>query len=273
MRSSSTPSGQKGMTAASSRAGSLRSAVGALQLRPRPQAQPVGILALDDHLQGGIPLGTTVLASGEEDEVVSDLLDQYAATGLAQGEVVYYWQMERPAEEVWRRLGELLPQPPSMSTLEYVDGFGSRFEGLPPEVLREFGLISPTPKPERDLVPRILKHPTDRPFRVVFDSVNLLIERVGAKAAVDVLRLLLGAVRARGGTAILAMERGLEEPAVEKRIRYMVDGILDFTMNTEGSRIERQMVLKKIRGSLAGPRVFTLRSDGPHLKMEGTRRI
>ncbi len=240
---------------------------------PASGTYPTGLAGLDGVLGGGVPSGVTLLVLADASNGPLVFLEQFAAAGLMAGDRVYYYGIGRPEREVTHRVRRYLTGSPAVEGFEYLDYYNLQFPEMETPSRNLLGLEAAGPTMDKDVAPRILRHPAERPFRVVVDTLSDAILTLGVEATTAMATRLVAMVKARGGTALMYLTKGLHEPRLEKRFLHLADGIIDFSTDGDGSRVRSHFRLLKMRGVPTPPRAFQydLRREG--IRVETTKRV
>lgn len=234
---------------------------------------PTGLHALDGVLGGGVPAGVTLLVLSDSSNGPLIFLEQFAAAGLAAGDGVYYYGIGRPESEVRRRIRRYLDPAQPVEDFEYLDYYSLQFPELGEVSRGILELVEAEPTMAEDVGPRILRHPAHRPFRVVVDTVSDALLTLGQEAATTMAIRLVAMVKARGGTAILYLAKGLHDPRLENRFKHLADAIIDFSTEGSGPGVRSYFRVVKMRGVPMPPQSFQygLRQEG--IRVETTKRV
>lgn len=232
-----------------------------------------GIQGLDAHFSGGVPTGTTILCVSEPSNAPYLFCEQFAAGGLNSMETVFYYDLERPKAEVVERLRGLLPKQEVLKNLQYFDCYSVKLRDLNPTTLKKLGVENHAVKVNDDVVARLLHHSKDAPFRVVIESITEAIQAYGLEPTMLMLQTLTGMVKMMNGVALVMLVRGLHEPAVEMRIRHIVDGIIEFGVERQGFGLYSFLSVTKMRGVQDATRLLLYKETDKGLWLESTRRV
>jgi len=232
-----------------------------------------GIQGLDAHFSGGIPTGSTVLCISEPSNAPYLFCEQFASGGLSALETVYYYNLERPKVEVVERLRGLLPKQEVLKNLQYFDCYSVKLRDLNPATMKKLGIENHAVKVNEDVVARLLHQPKDTPFRVVVESVTEAIQAYGLEPTMQMLQTLTGMVRMMNGVALIMLVKGLQDPAIDMRIRHMVDGVIEFGVERQGFGLYSYLTVSKMRGVQDATRLLLYKETDKGLWLESTRRV
>lgn len=232
-----------------------------------------GIQGLDAHFGGGVPVGSSILALSEPTNAPQIFCEQFAAGGLASGETVYYYNLERPKDEVVARMRTYLTNPNHIKGLQYLDCYGVKMRKLPVATLRKLGIENHAVKVNDDALARILKHPKEAPFRVVIESLTEAIEAYGLDSTLAMVGALTSVVKHRNGVVLFLLVKGLHEAGVEMRLRHAVDGVIEFGIERQGFGLYSYISVTKMRGVQDATRLLLYKETEKGLWLESTRRV
>lgn len=237
------------------------------------QLVTTGIQGLDAHFGGGVPKGSTVLVVSEPSNAPYLFNEQFAAGGLNGGETVFYYNLERPKDEVVEHLRGLLPKPEVVKNLQYFDCYSVKFKNLGEAAIKRLAIQNHAVKVVDDILPRLLKHGPNKPFRVVIESVTESAEAYGLQPTLNAVLALSGAVRQLGGIALVMLIRGILDPHAEARLRHMADGVIELGVERQGFGLYSYLSITKMRGIQEATRLLLYKETDKGLWLESTRRV
>lgn len=232
-----------------------------------------GIQGLDAHFGGGVPVGSVLLVVSDPSNAPHVFCEQFAVGGLNSGETVYYYNLERPKEEVVERMRTLLTRPDAIKGLQYFDCYSVKFQKLGPALLKRIGIENHAVKVSDDAVSRVLKHPKDAPFRIVVESLTEAIEAYGDEAAIGMVSALAGLAKHMNGLVLVMLVRGMHSPMLETRLRHMADGVIEFGVERQGFGLYSYLSVTKMRGVQDATRLLLYKETDKGLWLESTRRV
>ncbi len=232
-----------------------------------------GIQGLDAHFGGGIPVGSTVLVVSDPSNAPHLFCEQFAAGGLQQGETTYYYNLERPKDEVLERLRTFLPNAQAIQNLQYIDCYSVKLRDLNAATLKKIGIENHAVKVTEDALARILRHPKDAPFRVVIESLTESIDAYGLEPTMAMVGAISGVTRARNGVVLVMFIKGMHPPPVETRLRHMADGVIEFGVDRQGFGLYSYITVTKMRGVQDATRLLLYKETEKGLWLESTRRV
>lgn len=238
-----------------------------------PKLVTTGIQGLDAHFNGGIPEGSTLLCVSEPSNAPYLFCEQFAAGGLNASETVYYYDLERPKDEVVERLRSMLPKQEVLKNLQYFDCYSVKLRDLNASMLKKLGIENHAVKVNDDVVTRLAHQSKDAPFRVVIESLTEAIAAYGLEPTLQMLQSLTGMVRMLNGTALVMLVKGLQDPQVEMRIRHIVDGVIEFGLERQGFGLYTYLSVSKMRGVQDATRLLLYKETDKGLWLESTRRV
>lgn len=237
------------------------------------QLRESGVPGLDGQLSGGLVPGQSIIVLSASGNAPFRFLEHFAAAGLQTGEMVYYYNLERPKPEVLARMDRLVPTEGPRSNLEYIDCYSVKLRDLDMATMERIGVQNHAPKITDDLVRRVLDHPRDVPFRVVIESLSESIDAYGLDATLTMLKVLVGVVKMRGGLLAALLVKGIHDPQVEARVSHIVDGVFEFGRERQGFGTYSFLNINKLRGIVDAERLLLYKETEHGLRLETTRRV
>lgn len=232
-----------------------------------------GIQGLDTQFGGGIPSGTTILTLAEPSNAPFIFCEQFAAGGLNTGETVYYYNLERPKDEVLQGLKGFVTAPDAFKRLQYFDCYATKMRDLTPTALKRLGIENHAVKVPDDVTARLLKQSPGQPFRLVLESLNESIAAFGLEPTLKMVTALTGMVRLLNGTALVMLIKGILDHSTETKIRHAVDGVVEFGVDRQGFGLYSYLSVTKMRGVTDATRLLLYKETDKGLWLESTRRV
>lgn len=231
-----------------------------------------GISGLDAQYGGGLPVGNMILLLSQPMNAPSIFADQYAAQGLNDGERVYYYTLERPADDVREAVGHFVDDEAALTRLELLDGYPLQFQGLPRGMRERLGAAD-----AEDLLEHLeglLEDQTlQAPFRIVIDSFSELASHYEKKRVYRTLRILRGLVRNLGASAVVTMVEPLHSADDVANAKHVADGVIEFAVERKGFGIYPVILVSKMRGMPESQRMLLFKETDQGLWLESTKRV
>lgn len=233
-----------------------------------------GISGMDAQLGGGIPRGTTLLLMSEPGNAIGAFAEQFAGGGLNVGEQVYFYEFDRPADDIPEEIQEFAPEKANgggKTPLQVYDGYGPRFgastgagNGLQP-VDRE---ASPS-----EILNTLHKAPSDPPVRLVVESLTTIVEERGKEEVLDFVEKLVFLARDLDAVVLLTLVKDLHDDSFETQVSHAVDGVLETGIEKKGFGLYSYLVIKKLLGVPDPTRIMLFKQTEKGLWLESTKRV
>ncbi len=219
-----------------------------------------GIPELDAVLGPALPAGWLGLLTGSPGSGTHLLAKQAAHAAAGSGPVLYYATHESAAEVT--RVFESFGWDPLPITIADL-GRELHQEQLDRDIAvgraRARGLALAEAAPGAPAVPsgayppslagRLLTDvaPRDAPFRLVLDSLDLLLERGSAEETTRVARQIRHQALAVGGGALLVLHPAVTEPRTVALLEVIADFVLHLDLVEDGTQFYPSFLLRKVR--------------------------
>jgi len=215
----------------------------------------IGIPALDDHLGGGIPNGSTVLVIGSPGSGTEFFAKQFASAGSEA--VTYFTSTERDEDVLsvmreygWRTDLKIV----NVGTKYYENVLAkkleiSRFrqEGITLGDIRRFK-EQDTMREENFLT--FLAYEVSKltpPFRVVINSLDFFLENYESSEVLMAMRTIKAHTQHSESVTLMTMLRGVHEGKIQSSIEDLADVILELEREKVGHEFKKYIVVQKVR--------------------------
>ncbi len=206
-----------------------------------------GIKELDELLGGGLPPGDTLLI-GPPGCGKTTFCTQFIAEGLKRGEACIYVTVDNSPNYIRKHLKLRGVDPhyyEQKNLLRIIDCYSFKIKGWFPEKVREEYVVS-NPADMNELLDKIEKARSEigPNGRGVIDSLSTLIlathrEDEKYSYAFTLLDLTNARVKELETSAIVVLVKGLHDPKVEARARYICEGVIEMIVMEKESALER----------------------------------
>lgn len=219
----------------------------------------IGIPALDEHLGGGIPKGSTVLVIGNPGSGTEFFAKQFASAGSEA--VTYFTSTERDEDVLsvmreygWRTDLKIV----NVGTKYYENVLAkkleiSRFrqEGITLGDIRRFK-EQDTMREENFLT--FLAYEISKlspPFRVVINSLDFFLENYESSEVLMAMRTIKAHTQHSESVTLMTMLRGVHESKTQSSIEDLADLILELEREKVGHEFKKYIVVQKVRNKPA----------------------
>ncbi|MEM0343399.1 MAG: RAD55 family ATPase [Thermoplasmata archaeon] len=219
----------------------------------------IGIPALDEHLGGGIPKGSTVLVIGSPGSGTEFFAKQFASAGNEA--VTYFTSTERDEDVLsvmreygWRTDLKIV----NVGTKYYESVLAkkleiSRFrqEGITLSDIRRFK-EQDTMREENFLT--FLAYEISRltpPFRVVINSLDFFLENYESSEVLMAMRTIKAHTQHSESVTLMTMLRGVHESKIQSSVEDLADVILELEHEKVGHEFKKYIVVQKVRNKPA----------------------
>ncbi len=240
---------------------------------------PTGIGGLDVQLGGGVPPGATILVLAEPGANSDMFAQQFVYGGLLNNEEVFYFTSEHPVGEIVQEMGEMRWEVENFmedGSLKFVDAYSPRFYNVLPKELtshlsaKDFlkkgidsmGLLKATVTQKRDVR-----------YRGVVDSISYFLRAHSLTNVVDAIEMISSIGKATGAIHLILMTSGMHDPVTENTLRHICDGVIEFRIRERGSEIERNIMIRKMRGMIVPNRTISYMVTQKGIELETTTRV
>ncbi len=240
---------------------------------------PTGIAGLDVQLGGGVPQGTTILILAEPGANSDMFAQQFVYGGLLNGENVFYFTSEHPANEIVHEMDEMrwdVEKYLEEGVLEFVDAYGPRFYNvLPKEFTSNISAKDFLKKgtDSMNLLKATVTQKRDVRYRGVIDSISYFLRCYSLNNVVDAIELVSSIGKATGAIHLILMTSGMHDPVTENTLRHICDGVIEFRIRERGSEIERNIMIRKMRGMIVPNRTISYMVTHKGIELETTTRV
>ncbi|AGB04241.1 RecA-superfamily ATPase possibly involved in signal transduction [Aciduliprofundum sp. MAR08-339] len=217
----------------------------------------IGISTLDRALMGGVPRGYTILLYGSPGSGTELFAKQFAASGAAKENVIYFTTIERD-EDIIATMKEF-----GWDTNIKIINIGVEYyhKVLEKELIiskyREEGIpineiFKPARKREEKEVNFLTKVTYEisklkPPFRIVIDSLDFFLNRYDKTKVISSLRTIKAHAQYYGGVVLITMLTPGSKGTVYGGIEEIVDVILEMEMKRGDEGFEKYLLIKKVR--------------------------
>ncbi|MCI4349593.1 MAG: hypothetical protein L3J93_05195 [Thermoplasmata archaeon] len=236
----------------------------------------LGLPELDRDLAGCLPKSWLALLLGHTDAETSLLAKQFARTGTKEEPVIYYTTHER-TEEIHTTIERIGGDPDRVRIVNLFEEYSTTVLARRLEIskFRERGLTLEDLKADTgnrrerrsyDLANRVLSDfaQIEGPFRVVFDSLDFLLEVLELPEVMTVCREARHQAQRHGGQVLVVLHSEIHERRVSGLLEEMADIVTELTTIPMGTRFEHQLSIRKVRNHPEQRRVrlLTIEKNG-----------
>ncbi len=211
---------------------------------------PTGIRELDELLGGGLPPGD-ILLIGPPGCGKTTFCTQFIAEGLRRDEPCIYVTVDNSPNYIRKHLKLRGIDPhyyERKNLLRIIDCYSFKIRGWFPEKVTEKYVVS-NPADMNELLDKIEKARAEigPGGRGVIDSLSTLIlaamhhEDEKYSFAFTLLDLTNARVKELETSAIIVLVKGLHDPKVEARAKYICEGVIEMIVMEKGNTLERYM--------------------------------
>jgi KaiC/GvpD/RAD55 family RecA-like ATPase len=224
-----------------------------------PPAPILGLPELDRDLGPALPKGWLGLLNAPTDAEASLLAKQFASRASAAAPAVFYTTYERTedVESTFRGLGW---DPSPLRIVNLAEEYFVHVLSPQLEVsrIRERGLLladltteapAEEARPPYNLTSRILSDIAglDRPFRLVLDSLDFLLEVLDLPEVLTIARQTRHRAQSLGAQALLIVHSEIHERRASGLLEEMADLVLELSAQPDGPRFEHRLAVRKVR--------------------------
>ncbi len=226
---------------------------------PSDEGEPIlGLPDLDRELAPGLPHGWLGVLGGPTDAETSLLAKQFAVHARDSAPAIYYTTHER-TEEIRSTFEGLGGDAEAVRIVNLSEEYFQYV--LSPRLetsrIRERGLQladlraerpSVTPRAPYNLTSRILSDLAglDRPFRLVLDAVDFLVEVLDLPEVMTIARQVRHRAQAYGAPALLVMHGEILERRAAGLLEGLADVLLELTPDEEESSPAHRLRVRKV---------------------------
>jgi flagellar protein FlaH len=232
-----------------------------------------GISGLDAQLGGGVPAGTTLVLLAEPGNGISIFSEQFTGGGLSAGESVFYFLLDRPAQNVRTGVTEFVRQSSGATggKLSIFDGYSTQFG-------RSVGAAGDLVGVARDqalatALKQVQSAGYDGPYRLTFESLSAVTGPQNEREVVEFMRTLVFLGQETGGVHLVSVVKGLHSPWFETQLRHLAGGVLELGIERKGFGIYPYLVVSKLMGVRDAARILLYKETDKGLWLESTKRV
>lgn len=240
---------------------------------------PTGIGGLDVQLGGGVPPGTTILVLAEPGANSEMFAQQFVYGGLLNNEEVFYFTSEHPASEIINEMTEMKWDVEAFmgdGSLEFIDAYLPRFYNVLPKEFTNNVSAKDFLKKGTDsmgLLKATAIQKRNGKYRGVVDSISYFLRAYSLNAVVEVIEMISSIGKATGSLHMILMTSGMHDSITENTLRHICDGVIEFRIRERGSEIERNIMIRKMRGMLVPNRTISYMVTQKGIELETTTRV
>ncbi len=240
---------------------------------------PTGIAGLDVQLGGGVPPGATILILAEPGANSEMFAQQFVYGGLLNDEDVFYFTSEHPAQEIVHEMEDMKWDVEKYlvgGRLDFVDAYGPRFYNvLPKEFTSNLSAKDFLKKgiDSMNLLKATVTQKRDKKYRGVIDSISYFLRGYSLNTVVESIELISSIGKATGAIHLILMTSGMHDSITENTLRHICDGVIEFRIRERGSEIERNIMIRKMRGMLVPNRTISYQVTHKGIELETTTRV
>jgi len=234
----------------------------------------IGVRALDDHLGGGIQMGSTILVIGSPGAGTEFFAKQFASVGHEP--VIYFTSTERDEDVLgvmreygWRtdlkivNIGTRYYESVLAKKLEI-----SRFrqEGVKLGDIRKFRDKDVT-KEENFLT--FLAYEISKltpPFRVVINSLDFFLENYESLEVLMAMRTIKAHTQHSQSLTLMTMLKGVHESRIQSSLEDLADVIFELDKEKVGQEFKKLLMVQKVRNRPAMVGILPLTYDKAGIK-------
>lgn len=240
---------------------------------------PTGIGGLDVQLGGGVPPGATILILAEPGANSDMFAQQFVYGGLLNNEEVFYFTSEHPANEIVSEMAEMkwdVEKQIQDGKLQFVDAYMPRFYNVLPKEFTSNLSAKDFLKKGTDsmgLLKATATQKRDGKYRGVVDSISYFLRAYNLNTVVEVIEMISSIGKATGAIHLILMTSGMHDSITENTLRHICDGVIEFRIRERGSEIERNIMIRKMRGMLVPNRTISYMVTQKGIELETTTRV
>ncbi len=240
---------------------------------------PTGIAGLDVQLGGGVPPGATILILAEPGANSDIFAQQFVYGGLLNNEDVFYFTSEHPAQEIVDEMEEMkwdVEKYVEGGSLKFIDAYVPRFYNvLPKEFTNNISAKDFLKKgiDSMGLLKATVTQKRENKYRGVVDSISYFLRAYNLNSVVDVIEMVSSIGKATGAIHLILMTSGMHDSITENTLRHICDGVIEFRIKERGSEIERNIMIRKMRGMIVPNRTISYMVTQKGIELETTTRV
>ena len=232
-----------------------------------------GIAGLDAQLGGGIPRGSTLLVISEPGNALALFSEQFAGGGVDSGDDAHFYEFDRPVAGIRESvLSFVMRGNEKKAQLTIHDGYSTQFgKGTR---TRDANALPVAPADAvRSIVGTLQNQGTQRPYRLVVESLSSLVRDGNERQVVDFVRHLTYVGAEMGGLHLLCLVKGLHPPEFETHLRHVCTGVIEFGAERKGFGIYNYLVVTKLLGVRDPVKILLWKETDKGLWFESTKRV
>ncbi|SFM49217.1 RAD55 family ATPase [Methanolobus profundi] len=240
---------------------------------------PTGIGGLDVQLGGGVPPGATILILAEPGANSDMFAQQFVYGGLLNNEEVFYFTSEHPAQEIVHEMEDMswdVEKYVEDGTLEFIDAYLPRFYNVLPKEFTSNLSAKDFLKKGTDsmgLLKTTAVQKREGKYRGVIDSISYFLRAYNLNTVVEVIEMISSIGKATGAIHLVLMTSGMHDSVTENTLRHICDGVIEFRIRERGSEIERNIMIRKMRGMIVPNRTISYMVTQKGIELETTTRV
>ncbi len=201
-----------------------------------------GIPGLDKKIQGGFPIGSSILLVGPPGSGKTTLAHQFMKQGLKEKQPGLYTTLDMSPDEVVKEMNQLDGKI-DRKLIKFIDAYSWRVG----KSGGAFSLSNLANVNELNImVTKIIEElKTSKIKRSIFDSVSTLLLYADSALVVKMIPVMIAKMKESGFTQVWIMEEGVHDPRTVTTMSYFADGAIEFKM--EGD--ERFVRVSRMRGT------------------------
>ncbi|MEM2924616.1 MAG: ATPase domain-containing protein [Methanocellales archaeon] len=245
----------------------------------RKDLATTGVRGLDSLLGGGIPYGTSLLLLAEPGGGSETFAEQFIMGGLQSGEEISYFSTERPIEEIKKemlRFGWDTAPFEEAGKIKFIDAYTPRFIHIMPKSLIKKQDAKEYLRSGADalsLLKSVMVDECTTEYRGVIDSLSFFLTKYNLEDVTKVMESVMSMCKVTRGTRLFLMTRGMHDSLIENTMKHMADGVIEFIIRERGSELERQVVIRKMRGMFIPNKTFIYHITPRGIELETTTRV
>ena len=201
-----------------------------------------GIPGLDKKIQGGFPIGSSILLVGPPGSGKTTLAHQFMKQGLSEKQPGLYTTLDMSPDEVIKEMNELDGKI-DRKMIKFIDAYSWRVG----KSGGDFSLSNLANVNELNImVTKLIEQlKTSKMKRSVFNSVSTLLLYADSALVVKMIPVIIAKMKQSNFTQIWIMEEGVHDPRTVTTMSYFADGAIEFKM--EGD--QRFIRISRMRGT------------------------
>ena len=201
-----------------------------------------GIPDLDKKIQGGFPLGSSILLVGPPGAGKSTFAHQFIQYGIKNNQPGLFTTLDMSPTELLTEL-KRFNSSIKKDQIKFIDAYSWRFG----DVHGKLTLSNLTNINELNimLTKAIDEMKTNKIKRSVFDSVSTLLLYADSALVVKMIPVMIAKLSKANYTQIWIMEEGVHDPRTVTTMSYFADGSIEFKMEED----KRYLRISRMKGT------------------------